>query len=164
METLDSEYEQRKSENASDIESRRRLVEEASQETALLRNRLAAFNSNQGEIKENCRLETAKLEQVEKKHGKELAIEHEEAVMQRKKEALDKMENHLRTMTTVLRDYEVWRKTFKTQIDDAWAELKKLCDEPMVVADKALDECEQFRKQFEEEDGPSDAMEVQGDE
>ena len=34
----------------------------------------------------------------------------------------------------------------------------------MVVADKALDECEQFRKQFEEEDGPSDAMEVQGDE
>ena len=65
LETLDSEYEQRKSENASDIESRRRLVEEASQETALLRNRLAAFNSNQGEIKENCRLETAKLEQVE---------------------------------------------------------------------------------------------------
>ena len=64
LETLDSEYEQRKSENASDIESRRRLAEEASQETALLRNRLAAFNSNQGEIKENCRLETAKLEQV----------------------------------------------------------------------------------------------------
>ena len=72
-----------------------------------------------------------------KKHGKELddamnaltrichmAIEHKEAVTQRKKEALaekrqivDKMEKHIR-------DYEVWRKTFKTQIDDARAELK----------------------------------------
>ena len=53
-----------------------------------------------------------------------MAIEHKEAVTQRKKEALaekrqivDKMEKHMR-------DYEVWRKTFKTQIDDARAELK----------------------------------------
>jgi len=186
LETLDSEYEQRKGENASDIESRRRLAEEASQETAQLRSRLAAFNSTEGEIKENCRQETAKLDQVKKKHGKELddamnaltrlchmAIEHKEAVTQRKKESLQEKRQIVDKMEKYNGDYEVWRKTFRAQIDDARAELKKRCDEAMVVADKALEDYEQFRKQCEEEDRPTplrddsaeadDAMEVEGD-
>ena len=69
LETLDSEYEQRKSENASDIESRRRLVEEASQETALLRNRLAAFNSNQGKLPTGNRQAGASREEARQRVG-----------------------------------------------------------------------------------------------
>ena len=64
LETLDSEYEQRKSDNNSEIESLRRLAEEASQETAQLRSRLATFNSTDGEIKEKCRQEALKFDQV----------------------------------------------------------------------------------------------------
>merc|ERR1712142_420367 len=117
LESLDSDYEQRKSDCGSEIESLRRVAEEVSKETADLRSRLAAFNSTEGENKEICRQEALKFDQVKKKHAKELddamnaltrlchmAIEHKEAVTRRKKEALEEKRLLLNKMDKYLRD------------------------------------------------------------
>jgi len=183
LETLDSEYEQRKGDNNSEIESLRRLAEEASQETAQLRSRLATFNSTDGEIKEKCRQEALKFDQVKKKHGKELedamnaltrlchmAIEHKEAVTRRKKEALEEKRQILAKMDKHLHDYQEWRNQFKAQIDEAREELKQRRDAAFAVADKAIEDFELFRKRCEEEDVArplagnvaDDAMDVEG--
>lgn len=183
LESLDSDYEQRKSDCGSEIESLRRVAEEVSKETADLRSRLAAFNSTEGENKEICRQEALKFDQVKKKHAKELddamnaltrlchmAIEHKEAVTRRKKEALEEKRLLLNKMDKYLRDYDVWRTELKSQMDEATRALKKRRDEAMATADKAIEEYDCFRKECDEEkttdsggnDGVIDEMAVDG--
>lgn len=183
LESLDSDYEQRKSDCGSEIESLRRVAEEVSKETVDLRSRLAAFNSTEGENKEICRQEALKFDQVKKKHAKELddamnaltrlchmAIEHKEAVTRRKKEALEEKRLLLNKMDKYLRDYDAWRTELKSQMDEATRASKKRRDEAMATADKAIEEYERFRKECDEEksadsdskDGVIDEMAVDG--
>lgn len=164
LESLDSEYEQRKGDNNSDIESARRHTEDTIKETAELRARLAAFNTTEDEIKETCRKENVKFEHAKKKHSKELddalgaltrlchmAIEHKEAVTQRKKDALEGKRTHVERLEKSQDEFEEWRKGFREKMARAKEEMKKHRDESIAAADAAIKEYERFQEECEEE-------------
>lgn len=164
LESLDSEYEQRKTENNSEIENRRKSAEETLKETAELRSRLAAFNTTEDEIKETCRKEMLKMDHAKKKHSKELddslgaltrlcqmAIEHKEAVTQRKKDALEEKKLHVERLEKSRDEYEEWRKGFREKMARSMEEMKKRRDAAIGLADSAIEEYERFQKECEEE-------------
>jgi len=176
LSSLDSDYEERKTENNSEIETLRRLAEDTTAETAQLRAKLAAYNTADAEIKETCRKENLKFDHSKKKHSKDLddalgaltrlchmAIEHKEAVTQRKKEALEEKRVHVERLEKCRDDYEEWRKGFREKMAQAKEEMKKRRDEAIAAADAAIDEYLRFQQECKaESENLSEALQNEG--